>query len=147
MHSFGLASNEKLNTCHPDMQRIMRTAIAWCPVDFGIAEGYRNITLQQLYYAQGKSKIDGIKVKGKHNYSPSMAADIYLWINGKASWNAETMSYVAGFIEAVALMLWMKGTVKHIVRWGGNWDGDGEILTDQKFDDRPHFELIFKVRN
>jgi peptidoglycan L-alanyl-D-glutamate endopeptidase CwlK len=27
------------------------------------------------------------------------------------------------------------------LRWGGDWDGDGE-LDDQQFDDLPHFELI-----
>jgi peptidoglycan LD-endopeptidase CwlK len=27
------------------------------------------------------------------------------------------------------------------IRWGGDWDGDGD-LSDHKFNDLPHFELI-----
>lgn len=30
---------------------------------------------------------------------------------------------------------------RYVVRFGLDWDGDGEILTDQGFDDYPHVEL------
>jgi hypothetical protein len=30
------------------------------------------------------------------------------------------------------------------VRWGGNWDRDNEVVTDQKFDDLVHFEITDK---
>jgi len=136
----------KLETCHPDLKRIMLTAITNSPVDFGISEGYRSVEDQQRYFAEGKSKLDGLKHKSKHNYDPSMACDIYVWLNGKASWNAETLSYLAGFIEATARMLWRLGSVKHLVRWGGNWDMDGEIISDQNFVDRPHFELYYEEK-
>lgn len=145
MGQFGRTSNQRLDTCHRDMQLIMRTAVELCAVDFGIAEGQRPVELQQKYFREGKSKVDGINIVGKHNVIPSMAADIYLWINGAASWNAETLTYVAGFIEAIAKLLYLQGKVEHLIRWGGNWDKDGEILTDQKFDDRPHFELYKPV--
>lgn len=141
MPQFGETSQARLKTCHNDLQLIMNEAIKYSNVDFGIAEGHRSIELQQKYFKEGKSKVDGIKVKGKHNYNPSLAADIYLWINGKASWNAETLTYVAGFIEATARQLYRNGNIEHLIRWGGNWDKDGEILSDQSFDDRPHFEL------
>lgn len=141
MPQFGETSQARLTTCHNDLQLIMNEAIKYSNVDFGIAEGHRSIELQQKYFKEGKSKVDGIKVKGKHNYNPSLAADIYLWINGKASWNAETLTYVAGFIEATARQLYRNGNIEHLIRWGGNWDKDGEILSDQSFDDRPHFEL------
>jgi hypothetical protein len=29
-----------------------------------------------------------------------------------------------------------------MIRWGGNWDMDGEPITDQDFQDLVHFELI-----
>ncbi|MCW3784946.1 hypothetical protein [Plebeiibacterium sediminum] len=141
MPQFGTTSQSRLSTCHHDLQVIMEEAVKYCNVDFGIAEGHRSLKLQQQYYREGKSKINGVSQKGKHNLIPSMAADIYLWINNKASWNAETLTYVAGFIEATARQLYRNGVIKHLIRWGGNWDKDGEILSDQTFDDRPHFEL------
>ena len=142
MPQFGSVSKQHLATCHHDLQLILNEAIANCSVDFGISEGHRSIADQQKYFKEGKSKVDGIKVKGKHNHTPSLAADIYLWIKGKAVWNNESLSYVAGYIEATANHLYNIGTVDHLIRWGGNWNRDGEILTDQSFDDRPHFELF-----
>ena len=47
-----------------------------------------------------------------------------------------------GHINGVAEMLYKQGGITHKLRWGGNWDMDGEILIDQSFDDRPHVELI-----
>ncbi len=141
MPRFGQTSLSRLGTCELDLQKVMQEAIVDCNVDFGIAEGHRSVSKQQQYFKEGKSKIDGVTKKGKHNYIPSQAADIYLWINGKASWNAETLTYFAGFIEATAHRLYRSKEISHLVRWGGNWDKDGEILTDQNFDDRPHFEI------
>jgi hypothetical protein len=37
-------------------------------------------------------------------------------------------------IEAISGERW-------VLRWGGNWDMDAEILTDQNFDDYPHVEI------
>lgn len=143
-NKFSKTSEERLLTCHPDLQLILRKAIAISDIDFGIAEGHRSIEKQQQYFKEGKSKIDGIKKLGKHNYTPSMAADIYAFVNGKASWDNEHITYLAGLINAVADMLLEQEKITHTIRWGGNWDMDGEILIDQSFDDRPHFELIKK---
>lgn len=142
MYTFGKTSNDRLNTCHPDLQLILRTAIKLTNIDFGVSDGHRSIELQQKYFKEGKSKIDGIKVKGKHNYMPSLAADIYPFVNGGMKWDNEHLSYLAGLIHGVAEMLLAEGRINHRIRWGGNWDMDGEILLDQSFDDRPHFELI-----
>jgi len=140
--NFSNTSKKRLATCHKDLQLIMNTAIQFSSIDFGIAEGHRSVELQQKYFKEGKSKIDGINKKGKHNYNPSLAVDIYLWINNKASWDKETLSYVMGFIQGIAEMLLWQDKITHRLRWGGNWDMDGEILIDQSFDDRPHIELI-----
>jgi peptidoglycan L-alanyl-D-glutamate endopeptidase CwlK len=45
------------------------------------------------------------------------------------------MCYLAGVIQCAAAEL------GYDLRWGGNWDGDGEIIKDQKFNDLPHFEI------
>lgn len=139
---FSNTSLKRLATCHGDLQFIMKMAISVSEVDFGISEGYRSIKKQKEYFDQGKSKIDGITRKGKHNHEPSLACDIYAYVDGKASWDHEHITYLAGVITAMANYYYNRGDIEFKIRWGGNWDMDGEILLDQSFDDRPHFELI-----
>lgn len=141
MNTFSTTSETRLQTCHPDLQKVLRESLKISDIDFGIAEGHRSVELQQQYFKEGKSEIDGINKLGKHNMTPSMAADIYPWVNGKTNYNNETLSYLAGLIHAVATMLYNQGAITHKIRWGGNWDMDGEILTDQTLKDRPHVEL------
>jgi peptidoglycan L-alanyl-D-glutamate endopeptidase CwlK len=136
MYKFGTTSKERLATCHDDLQKIMESAIALSPIDFGIACGHRSIADQQKAFNEGKSKIDGITKKGKHNYSPSLAVDVYAFVNGKASWDAKELCVIAGVVLAVAANYGIK------LRWGGNWDMDSQIISDQSFQDLPHFELI-----
>lgn len=142
MYKFGNTSKSRLQTCHKDIQLIMNEAIKITNVDFGIAEGYRSIEKQQQYFKEGKSKIDGVSKKGKHNYSPSLAVDIYPYFENGAKWDNEHLSYLSGIIHAVSEILFADGKISHKVRWGGNWGMDGIILIDQSFDDRPHFELV-----
>lgn len=142
MYKFGNKSLECLNTCHDDLKIIMTLAIRITDIDFGISEGHRSIKKQYVYFRSGASKLDGYNRKSKHNYEPSMACDIYAYINGKASYDKESLSYIAGLIQGIANILHSDGKITHKIRWGGNWDMDGEILIDQSFDDRPHFELI-----
>lgn len=142
MLKFGNTSKTRLKTCHKDIQLIMNEAIKITNVDFGIAEGHRSLDKQLQYFNEGKSKIDGINRKGKHNYTPSLAVDIYPYFNNGAKWDNEHLSYLSGIIHAVSEMLFSDGKISHKIRWGGNWDMDGIILIDQSFDDRPHFELV-----
>ena len=121
MHKFSGKSKERLETCHKDLQLIMTEAIQNSMVDFGIAEGHRSLERQKLLFDAGKSRIDGISKKGKHNYSPSLAVDIYAFVNGKASWDVSYLSYLGGVITATAAMLYEEGEISHKVRWGGNW--------------------------
>ena len=142
MYKFSKSSLDALQTCHEDLQVIMKQGIIVSDVDFGISEGYRSPEIQFMYFQQGKSKIDGIQRKGKHNYRPSMACDYFAFIDGEASWDPEHITYLSGMFRAISEMYLHRGLIKHRVRWGGNWDMDGIILIDQTFDDRPHIELI-----
>ena len=148
--NFGKVSKDRLSTCHKDLQLIMNLAIEISNIDFGISEGHRSIERQKELYDQGRTTpgkivtwIDGETKKGKHNYSPSMAVDIYPWINGKVQWDNEHLIYLAGLIHGVAEILYAKGEITHTIRWGGNFDMDGELLEETSVD-RPHFELVKK---
>ena len=141
MYQLGKKSKAELSSCHTDLQKIVHTAIRLTDVDFAIVEGHRSIERQQLLYDAGRSKIDGVTKKGKHNYSPSLAFDICAIVKGKASWRECYLAYLGGILMVTANMLYEKGVISSTLRWGGNWDGDGEIITDQSFIDLPHFEL------
>ena len=147
MYKLGKGSLKKLESVHHDLVKIIKLAIARTPVDFGISEGHRTLDRQKELYDQGKSKIDGINKKGKHNYSPSLAIDLYAYhpdieVRKKLAYDVPTLCIIAGVIISCADELKAKGDIKHSVRWGGNWDSDGVILYDQSFDDLPHFELV-----
>jgi len=132
---FSKTSDDRLKTCDKRLQSIMYRAIQISKVDFGIAEGHRTVELQKKYFAEGKSKLDGVTNLSKHNEQPSKAVDIYGYLNGKAVYDTPVMCYLAGVIEASAAEL------GYNIRWGGNWDNDGEIIKDQTFNDLPHYEL------
>jgi len=147
MFSYGNTSEEKLKTCHKDLQLIFRLAIKRSKVDFGISEGHRDIKLQLQYFNEGKSKVDGIKVKGKHNFLPSEAVDIYVYhpvleTRRKLAYDKSHLSYIAGVVDSCTEELFAKGEITHKIRWGANWNSDGVIDYDQNFDDFPHFELL-----
>lgn len=141
-YNFSEASLKKLETCHIDLQKIMKLAISISDIDFGIAEGHRSIEDQQKYFKEGKSKIDGITKLSKHNYTPSLAVDIFPFFDGEVQWEVSHSTYLAGLIHGVSEMLFKNNEITHKIRWGGNWDMNGVILIDQSFDDRPHFELV-----
>jgi peptidoglycan L-alanyl-D-glutamate endopeptidase CwlK len=147
MYKLGKGSLKKLESVHHDLVKIIKLAITRTPVDFGISEGHRTLDRQKELYDQGKSKIDGINKKGKHNYSPSLAIDLYAYhpdieVRKKLAYDVPTLCLIAGVIISCADELKAKGDIKHSIRWGGNWDNDGVILYDQSFDDLPHFELV-----
>lgn len=129
MYKFGKSSEQKLQTCHVDLQAVLHRAIA-C-VDFTILEGTRDEATQNAAYATGKSKLKF--PQSKHNHSPSLAVDIAPYpIDWK---NRERFSYLAGIVIATA------NEMDIALRWGGDWDKDGD-LTDNHFDDLVHFELV-----
>mgnify|MGYP003650939122 CR=1 FL=1 len=141
-------SKQRLSTCDSYIQKVMNRVIEICPIDLGIAQGARTVELQQQYYDDGKSKVNPknyteaeLPLKGKHivneMYPVSGAVDIYAYIPGKgASWDKAHLCLIAGVVLSV------DKSMDNKLRWGGNWDMDGEIVSDQTFQDLPHFELI-----
>ncbi len=144
---FSNTSKSRLITCDPYLVEVLSRAIEITPIDFGVAQGARTIEDQQKYYDEGKSKINPKKYKTSelplkakhivdHNYPLSGAVDIYAYIPGKgASWDKSHLCLLAGVILSI------DKSMENKLRWGGNWDMDGEIISDQNFQDLPHFEL------
>lgn len=140
-YEFGKGSQENLNTIHPDLQRVFRRALSFGVMDFSVTEGHRTIKRQQELYnaTPPKTTIDGVTRLGKHNHSPSLAGDILPYpsnVNGVGVWDdRHRFCVLAGLVFAAAAI---EGVG---IRWGGDWDGDGNNA-DSSFDDLPHFELV-----
>ncbi|MDX5586542.1 MAG: hypothetical protein QNK20_16770 [Aureibaculum sp.] len=160
MSNFSDKSYKVLLTLHPDLQKIMILSLQRSCVDFGLHEGARTVPVQQAYYMQGKSSINPANYEdyrdlakvAKHivlpdvvEFSKSRAVDLHSSesYNGKSlAWDTNHLSYIAGIIQACAKELYNKGEIRHIIRWGGDWDSDGVIGFDHKLKDFPHHELI-----
>jgi len=140
IYSYGSASRQRLATCDPRIKLIMRKALALGLVDISIIEGVRVKEEQNRFYYMRPQKS---KVKwpySKHNIinpkDKSLAFDAGPFINGKVSYNFNHCCYLAGIIIALSASLGIK------LRWGGNWDMDGEPITDQDFQDLIHYEIV-----
>ena len=135
MPNFSTSSKQRLATCHPDLQKVFNEVIKY--IDCAILEGARSDFDQQKAFKAGNSKVDGIKIRGKHQVDAknplSRAIDI---VPHPLNWrDRERFSYFAGFVLGIATSMNIK------LRWGGDWDCDND-LSDNNFDDLPHFEII-----
>lgn len=137
MFKWSKRSNAIIQSCDERLQRVVNRALSFQHLDITCIEGYRTIERQQELYRLGKSKLDGIENKSKHNFSPSYAIDIAPITPGKGiDWdNKFAFHILAGLMFAAA------GDEGVRIRWGGDWDGDFSN-TDQTFNDLPHFELM-----
>ena len=150
MFQWGRRSLEEISTLDPDLQKVLNKVIQVTQVDLGIAEGHRPVSEQKYLYASGRTRpgkivtqIDGVRKKGMHNYSPSLAFDIYAYVPGRKdlTYSPLYITYLGGVITAVAADMFQKGEIRKPIVWGYNWDSDGQIGTDQDFDDMVHFQL------
>ncbi|WP_373092520.1 M15 family metallopeptidase [Zhongshania sp.] len=138
-YKFGPRSQKHLDACHPLLQKVLTRTLNFGVMDFSVIEGHRTIERQQELYAEGKSQIDGVTKRGKHNALPSRAVDIIPYpptVNGVNVWKDSGRFHVlAGLVYAAAALEGVN------IRWGGDWDGDGNNA-DSSFHDLPHFELL-----
>lgn len=129
MPKFGQKSQERLATCHPDLQKLFNEVIKH--VDCTVTEGHRGEEAQEEMFRTGRSKVRW--GKSKHNSMPSLAADV---IPYPVDWQDHRRFYMfVGFVRAIAAQMGIK------IRCGADWDGDFEVK-DQNFHDLPHFELV-----
>lgn len=157
-HKLGKGSKKVYDTLHPDLQMILSWGLKYCAVDMTLYEGHRPVEKQFEYYKKGRefvngrwkvvnkkatiTNVDGHHIKGKHNYSPSHAVDFCVYVpdKDKLKWDSIHLTYIAASLVMVAEFLYLEGLISHKLRWGGNWDKDGD-LADNKLVDRPHVEI------
>ncbi len=121
MPSFGKSSQERLDTCSPDLQTLMNRVVL--RRDCSIVCGHRGEAEQTLAFASGASKAQW--GQSSHNTMPSNAVDVVPWPEQYTSEDAFKQLAEIVFDEAIKLQI--------RVKWGGLF---------RAIDDKPHWELV-----
>jgi len=128
MFKFGERSAQILATADEKLQTLCNEVIKH--YDFSVIEGTRSLQRQQELYRDGKSQIDGVINRGKHNYMPSLAIDVLPYKKGHNTFDGSDESELMFW-----RMLWHfeRASVKFgiPIRLGAFWS----------FKDFPHIEL------
>jgi len=131
MPYFSKKSKSRLETCDKKLQKVFNEVIKH--VDCSILEGHRDKERQDMLYEQKRTMVK--YPNGRHNANPSKAVDVAPYpIDWK---DRERFHLFAGFVLGVAQGMGIT------LRWGGDWDQDWEV-SDNRFDDFPHFEILDK---
>ena len=135
MSIFSPKSQQKLNTCHPNIIFLFEHVVK--EYDCSILEGARSDKRQNELFKSGASKKKA--GQSKHNHLPSLAVDVSPYPIPK-NWGADNFKelarfyHFAGYVKATAEKLGIE------IRWGGDWNGNNKF-TDQGFDDLVHYEI------
>jgi peptidoglycan LD-endopeptidase CwlK len=120
-------SKQRLSTCHENLQKIVVNAAK--RTKLAVLEGQRTREQQEQLFKKGATRT----LNSKHLKEPSEAVDICpIPLNWKDTKSFHELKKIV-FEEAEKL--------KIEIRWGGDWDRDGDTK-DQKFNDLPHYELV-----
>lgn len=135
--SFKLSNRSlsNLKQCHPQLCVVVARAIQISQVDFIVGAGIRSIEEQRENVRKGVSKT----MDSKHlpqDDGMSHAVDLWPWLNGEIPWDE-----FSAFRRVADAMLQAARELDVDLRWGGDWDRDGDS-SDHEFLDGPHFELV-----
>jgi peptidoglycan L-alanyl-D-glutamate endopeptidase CwlK len=124
MPKFGKRSKERLRGIDARLVSVLNELVKI--MDVTIIEGLRSEQRQEKLLKEGSTKTKFSKhITGK-------AVDLAPY---PIDWNdRDRFHYMGGMIRGIAKQLNVP------VRWGGDWDGDGETK-DNKFDDLVHVEI------
>jgi len=124
MPRFGKRSKERLKGVDAKLVNVANELIKL--MDVTVIEGLRSQERQNELVAQGKSKTKF----GKHVAGKALDLAPY-----PIDWDdRERFHYMGGLIRGIGHSLGVD------IRWGGDWDSDGEIA-DNNFDDLVHVEI------
>lgn len=130
------------------MIRVVKTAITFSTVDFGVIQGLRTIEEQRELVAKGASQT----MKSKH--LDGLAVDLMAYVGSRGSWELSLYDNIADAMKLAAI------EENVAIRWGAawqipdirEWDGTMQDAMDNYIDlrrsqgrrpfiDGPHFEL------
>lgn len=127
MYRYSKISQARLDSCHPELQRLFNSLIE--DYDVSIICGHRTKEEQDKAVASGNSKTK--YPNSKHNSFPSLGIDAALY---PIDWNDTGRHYMfVGVVRERARQLGIP------IRCGADWDSDYDT-DDQRFNDLVHFE-------
>jgi len=125
MYKFGKRSKERLKGVDTRLVNVLNELIKI--MDVTIIEGLRSGKRQEELLAKGATKV---------KYSKHMEGKAVDLAPYPVDWdNRDGFHYMGGMIRGIAHKLNLK------VRWGGDWDSDGDVK-DNGFDDLVHVEIL-----
>lgn len=113
-------SLDRLKGVCPDLVDVVKLAITYTPVDFGVSEGVRSLATQEEYVAKGASTT----MRSRH--LTGHAVDVFAYVDGKAQWAMPLYVQINEAMQKAADELGVP------IEWGGDW---------KSFVDGPHFQL------
>lgn len=123
--TLGARSLERLDSAHPDLQKVVKRAAAISDLDFTVLEVLRTPARQKELFKQGATKtMNSRHLPGKNG--KSHAVDIAPMIGGKVSWDWPLYHKLAKIMKQAA------SDVAVSIEWGGDW---------KSFKDGPHWQL------
>lgn len=140
MPSYSRTSARRLAECHPDLQTLFNEVIKhW---DHSVLCGSRSKEEQDDAVREGRSKTSW----PKSNHNVDGVKRTTAWAVDAAPYpidwkDKDRFSFFAGIVLETARRMKAEGRMTHDVRWGGDWDSDGNIR-EHSFYDGPHFELV-----
>lgn len=127
---FGKRSKQNLEGLHPDLIKVCYRALELSDIDFVITEGLRTYARQKELVAKGLSKT----MNSRH-----LTGHAIDFVPLPVDWNNTN-----AFIHVADCFLKASEELKIPVRWGGDWNRNGD-WKDEKFRDLPHVELLRQV--
>ena len=138
-YKWGPSSLRRRSTVHPLLRVVFDIVLR--SHDCAYMCGLRLADAQRVAYLAGNST--KLFPESRHNRSilldrPDLsdAADVAPCIDGTISSTIEHCVFFAGRVMQVAENSGIE------LRWGGNWDRDQIVITDQKFQDLWHYEVM-----
>ena len=126
MPAFSKQSQERLSTCHPDLQSVCRELIK--QYDFAVLCGQRTKAEQDAAFKTGNSRLK--YPQSKHNSKPSLAVDIAPY---PIDWgNLARFREMIFRFDALAKLMQERGEIESEFEYGADWS---------HLKDYPHIEI------
>jgi peptidoglycan L-alanyl-D-glutamate endopeptidase CwlK len=130
MYSLSSRSEDNLIDVHPDLIKVVRLALSYSEIDFGITQGARTKEQQLEMIKKGVSQTSNSRHIPENNESHlACAVDVAAWVGGSLTWKQWAYRKIAKAMFRAAIELGIQ------IECGGLWSS---------LEDWPHIQLSRK---
>lgn len=136
---FGANSMKLLLQGHPDLQKLFTEVNK--QFQCTIVSGSRTIAEEKEMVTKGLSKtMNSMHLVQSDGYCHALDVAPDPVNYERKLYNLDEILF-AGYVLAVAYKMKQDGLIEHDIRYGGDWNSNGEV-SDESFQDLDHFEII-----